>query len=190
MTPFAQPATVGAVVSEEPADRTMSSLLRLVTARRLLAAVLLVASVLVVGCADRGPPSSDELAQLSGEDVLGLVGDEHDGGGREICGEDSTSDYEGATVAHGLDFTSEVPAEAVAEIERLGSKLNDYEQQHFDTHRLLLISWDPTSADLGEGYGTELGSVYELHYWEDEHSIGWGVVYSGSVFECPPGWPD
>ena len=188
MTPFAQPATVGAVVSEEPVDRTMSSLLRLVTARRLLAAVLLAAAV--VGCADRGPPSSSELADLSGEDVLDLLGDEHDDGDREICGEDSTSDYEGATVAHGLDFTSEVPAEAVAEIERLGSKLDDHEQRHFDTHRLLLISWDPTSADLGEGYGTELGSVYELHYWEDEHSIGWGVVYSGSVFECPADWPD
>ena len=87
MTPFAQPATAGAVVSEEPVDRTMSSLLRLVTARRLLAAVLFAAAV--VGCADRGPPSSDELADLSGEDVLGLLGDEHDGGGREICGVES-----------------------------------------------------------------------------------------------------
>ena len=65
--------------------------------------------------------------------------------------------------------------------------LEDYEQRHFDTHRLLLISWDATSKDLGEGYGPQLGSVYELHYLEDETSVGWGVVYSGSVLESPGG---
>ncbi len=176
-------------MSEEPADRTMSSLLRLVTARRLLAAVLLAAAV--VGCADRGPPSSSELADLSGEDVLDLLGDEHDDGDREICGEDRTVDIEAiGAVSHGLDATSEIPAEVIAAIEERGARLDDYEQRHFDTHRLLLISWDATSKDLGEGYGPQLGSVYELHYLEDETSVGWGVVYSGSVLECPADWPD
>lgn len=167
----------------------MHSPLRLVTARRLLAAVLLAAAV--VGCADRGPPSPSELADLSGENVLDLLGDEHDDGGREICGEDETAHIATTgAVAHGLDSTSEVPAEAVSALEESGGNLDDHEQRHFDTHRLLLISWDPTSVDLGEGYGPELGSVYELHYLGDETSIGWGVVYSGSVFECPADWPD
>ena len=152
------------------------------------ATMLIVLIAAVVGCVDRDPPNWEELAELSGPAVHDLIMDRHDDGEREICGEDVTADYVGAVVAHGLDSTSEVPAEAVAGIERLGSNLNDHEQRHFDTHRLLLISWDATTKDLGEGYGAEFGSVYELHYWEDEisASVGWGVVYSGTVFECRP----
>ncbi len=163
----------------------MSSLLRLVTARRLLAAVLLAAAV--VGCADRGPPSSDELVQLDGPAVHDLVTKHHAGEDREICGMARIPDIEAVgVVPHGLASTSEVPVEAVALIEFSGARLEDYEQRHFDTHRLLLISWDATSRDLGEGYGAELGSVYELHYLEDETSIGWSDVYWGNVHECRP----
>ena len=163
----------------------MHSLLRLVTARRLLAAVLLAAAV--VGCADRGPPSSDELVQLDGPAVHDLVTKRHAGGDREICGMARIPAIEAiGVVPHGLASTSEVPVEAVALIEFSGARLEDYEQRHFDTHRLLLISWDATSRDLGEGYGAELGSVYELHYLEDETSIGWSDVYWGNVHECRP----
>ena len=163
----------------------MHSLLRLATARRLLAAVLLAAAV--VGCADRGPPSPDELAQLSGSAVHDLIMERHDDGDREICGMARIPDIEAVgVVPHGLASTSEVPAEAVALIEFSGARIEDYEQRHFDTHRLLLISWDATSRDLGQGYGAELGSVYELHYLEDERSIGWGDVYWGNVHECRP----
>ncbi len=163
---------------------------------RLLAALLLTAPVLVVGCAERGPPSSDELADLRGWDVLALVGDEHDGGGRELCGTASEPDYEddenSETRPHGLDATSEVPAQAAAAVEEFGGVVEDHEHRHFDTHRLLLISWDRTSADLGPGYGVELGSVFELYHEVDlrDGSATWYVVYTGNVFECPPDWPD
>lgn len=168
----------------------MNSVPRLSTARQLLTTGLLIAAVVtaVLVWVNRTAPAATALNNLSGPAVHDLIMERHDDGEREICGEDVTADYVGAVVAHGLDSTSEVPAEAVAEIERLGSNLNDHEQRHFDTHRLLLISWDATTKDLGEGYGAEFGSVYELHYWEDEisASVGWGVVYSGTVFECRP----
>lgn len=154
----------------------------------LLIAVI-VAVVLV--WVNRGAPTAIALSGLDGEDVHTLVAQSHDDGARKICGEDETAHIATTgAVAHGLDSTSEVPAEAVSALEESGGNLDDHEQRHFDTHRLLLISWDPTSVDLGEGYGPELGSVYELHYLEDETSIGWGVVYAGSVFECPADWPD
>lgn len=171
----------------------MNSSLRPYRPRQFAVAVLLIATIVVAVLVwvNRGAPTAIALNGLDGEDVHTLVAQAHDDGARKICGEDVTAHIatEGA-VAHGLDSTSEVPAEAIAVLEEYGSNLDDHEQRHFDTHRLLLISWDPTSVDLGEGYGPELGSVYELHYLEDETSIGWGVVYSGSVFECPPGWPD
>ena len=164
----------------------MISLLRLVTPRRLLAIDSLIA--LVVGCADRGPPSSDELTKLSGSAVHDLIMEQHDDSDQGICGTARIPDIEAiGVVPHGLDSASEVPAEVVALIEGFfGDRIEDYEQRHFDTHRLLLISWDATSRDLGEGYGAELGSVYELHYLEDETSIGWGDVYWGNVHECRP----
>lgn len=165
----------------------MSLSLRLGITWRLLIALLLIAPVLVVACADRGPPSSDELNDLSGPAVHDLIMDQHDDSDQGICGMARISDIEAiGVVPHGLDSASEVPAEVVALIEFSGARLEDYEQRHFDTHRLLLISWDATSRDLGEGYGAELGSVYELHYLEDETSIGWGDVYWGNVHECRP----
>ncbi len=163
------------------------------TTRRLLAAGLLIAAVIaaVLVWMNRGAPAVTALDNLSGEEVHTLVAQRHDDGDLEICGEDTTANIQSiGKVAHGLDSTSEVPAEVVTAIEARGANLEDHEQRHFDTYRLLLVSWDPTSRDLGERYGAELGSVYELHYLEDENSIGWGVVYSGTVFECPPNWPD
>ena len=171
----------------------MTPLLSRFTTRRLLAAGLLIAVVIaaIVVWVDRRPPSAIALDNLSGEEVHTLVAQRHDDGDLEICGEDTTANIQSiGKVAHGLDSTSEVPAEVVTAIEARGANLEDHEQRHFDTYRLLLVSWDPTSRDLGERYGAELGSVYELHYLEDENSIGWGVVYSGTVFECPPNWPD
>ena len=86
----------------------MGSLLRLVAARRLLAAVLLAAAV--VGCAERGPPSSDELAQLSGPAVHDLGIKHHAGEDREICGRARIPDIEAVgVVPHGLTSTSGSP---------------------------------------------------------------------------------
>ena len=159
------------------------------------AATLIVLIAAVAGCVDRDPPSWEELAELSGGDVLGLVGDRYYSGSREICGEDVTPDYEydgGETRPHGIDGTSTVPAGAVAAVEAFGGVVEDHEHRHFDTHRLLLISWDRTSADLGGDYGVELGSVFELHHEVNvnDGSATWFVVYSGSIFDCPPNWPD
>ena len=171
----------------------MASLPPRFTPRRLLAAGLLIAAVIVAVLVwmNRGAPAATALDNLSGGDVHGLIMEQHDDGDREICGEEMTANVQSiGKVAHGLDSMSEVPSEVVETIEAHYSVVDDHEQRHFDTHRLLLISWDPTLKDLGEGYGAELGSVYELHYLEDETSIGWGVVYSGTVFECPPNWPD
>ena len=168
--------------------------LRLDTTRRLLAALLLTA--LVVGCADRGPPSSDELTKLSGPAVHDLIMEQHNDRDQGVCGTLSQPDYEddenSETRPHGLDATSEVPAGAIAAIEERGANLDDYEQRHFDTHRLLLISWDRTSADLGPGYDAELGSVFELYHEVDlrDGSAIWYIVFTGSVLECPPDWPD
>ena len=171
----------------------MNSVQRLFTTRQLLTTGLLTAAVIVAVAVwlDRRAPVATALDNLSGSAVHGLIMERHDDGDREICGEDRTADIEAiGAVPHGLDAMSEIPAEAIAAIEEHGARLEDYEQRHFDTHRLLLISWDATSKDLGEGYGPQLGSVYELHYLEDETSVGWGVVYSGSVLECPADWPD
>lgn len=163
------------------------------SARQFLIATLLIATIIVAVLVwvNRSAPAAIALDGLDGEDVHALVAQSHDDGSREICGEDVTAHFATVgAVAHGLDSTSEVPAEAVTALEESGGNLDDHEERHFDTHRLLLISWDPTSKDLGERYGAELGSVYELHYLEDETAVGWGVVYSGTVFECPPNWPD
>ena len=171
----------------------MNFSLRLHRARRFLTLVLLIAAIIaaVVVWVDRGGPAAIALDNLSGEAVHSLVAQQHDDGDRDICGVSTISDIEIIRdVAHGLDSTSEIPPEVAAELELYGASLEDYEQRHFDTYRLLLISWDPTSKDLGEGYGAELGSVYELLYVEDENSIGWAAVYRGSVLECPPDWPD
>ena len=171
----------------------MNFSLRLHRARRLLIMGLLIAAVVtaVVVWVDRGAPAAIALDNLSGEAVHSLVAQQHDDGDREICGVSTISDVEAIRdVAHGLDSTSEIPPEVAAELELYGASLEDHEQRHFDTHRLLLISWDPTSRDLGDEYGAELGSVYELLYVEDKNSIGWVAVYSGTVFECPPDWPD
>ena len=167
----------------------MTSLSPRFTPRRLLAAGLLIAVVIaaIVVWVDRGSPSAIVLDNLSGEEVHDLIMQQQSDGDLEICGASTISDIEAIrSVPHGLDSTSEVPEEVVEAIEAHYSVVDDHEQRHFDTHRLLLISWDPTSIDLGEGYGAELGSVYELHYLEDENSIGWGVVYSGAVYECRP----
>ena len=171
----------------------MASLPPHFTPRRLLAAGLLIAAVIaaVLVWVNRGTPAATALDNLSGEEVHTLLAQRHDDGDREICGTELTVHIESiGSVPHGLDSTSEVPVEAAALIEEYGAALDDHEQRHFDTHRILLVSWDPTSKALSAERGPQLGSVYELHYLEDETSIGWGVVYSGSVFECPPNWPD
>ncbi len=156
--------------------------------RTAIAVSFAVSSLFLSACRSTGAPALDNL---SGGDVHALVMERHDDRDREICGTERFADIEAErVVSHGLDSTSEVPLEVAAELELYGASLEDHEQRHFDTHRLLLISWDPTSRDLGDEYGAELGSVYELLYVEDKNSIGWVAVYSGTVFECPPDWPD
>ena len=167
----------------------MNSTLRPFRTRQFLTAGLLVAMIIAVAVVwlDRRAPAAIALDTLDGPAMHDLVTKHHAGEDREICGMARIPDIEAVgVVPHGLTSTSEVPAEAVALIEFYGDRVEDYEQRHFDTHRLLLISWDATSRDLGQGYGAELGSVYELHYLEDEHSIGWGDVYWGNVYECRP----
>ncbi len=167
----------------------MNSTLRPFRTRQFLTAGLLVAMIIAVAVVwlDRRAPAAIALDTLDGPAMHDLVTKHHAGEDREICGMARIPDIEAVgVVPHGLASTSEVPVEAVALIEFSGARLEDYEQRHFDTHRLLLISWDATSRDLGEGYGAELGSVYELHYLEDETSIGWSDVYWGNVHECRP----
>ncbi len=167
----------------------MNSVLRLFTVRQLITTSLLIAAVIgaVVVWVHRGAPVVTALDNLSGGSVHALVMQQYDDQSPGICGAAAVSDVEAVRVVdHGLDSTSDVPAEVVAELDLYGANLEDHEQRHFDTHRLLLISWDPTSQNLGEEYGEELGSVYELHYLEDENSVGWAVVYSATVYECRP----
>ena len=167
----------------------MTSPLRPFTVQRLvvIGLVTIVAITAVAVWLDRRAPAAIALDTLDGPAMHDLVTKRHTDGDRQICGMARVPDIEAiGVVPHGLDSASEVPAEAVALIEFYGDRVEDYEQRHFDTHRLLLISWDATSRDLGQGYGAELGSVYELHYLEDEHSIGWGDVYWGNVYECRP----
>ena len=193
MTLSSRLATVGAPVSDELVGRDMNSLPQPLTMRWLLAPLLLIAAV--VGCVDRDPPSWEELAELSGDGVLDLVGERYYSGSRQICGAMVSPDYEddgSETRPHGLDGSSTVPAGAVAAVEELGGVVEDHEHRHFDTHRLLLISWDRTSADPDRDYGVDLGSVFELHHEVnvDDGSATWYVVFSGSVFDCPSDWPD
>jgi hypothetical protein len=109
--------------------------------------------------------------------------------GLDVCGEEVTADVAAESLHHGLDSNSEMPPEIAAEvafaIEQYGGELEDHEQRHFDTHRALLISWDATSKDLGEGFGPELGSVYEVHFLTDDDGEGWNVVFAGTAYECP-----
>ena len=121
----------------------MTSLSPRFTLRRLLAAGLLIAVVIaaIVVWVDRRSPSAIALDNLSGGEVHDLIMQQQSDGDLEICGASTISDIEAIrSVPHGLDSTSEVPEEVVEAIEAHYSVVDDHEQRHFDTHRLLLIS--------------------------------------------------
>ena len=129
------------------------------------------------------------LDNLSGEEVLGLVGAHHAAKGMEICAEEESSDIAAEPYQHGLT-NSDLPGDDILQLlAQRGAILDDHEHRHYDTHRLLLVSWDTTAFELGEGYGKELGSVFELHHLKDETGTSWEIVYTATVFECPIEYP-
>ena len=153
--------------------------------------ILLVIAVLMASAAayvwvSRASTPVAALDNLSGEEVLMMVLAQHTEQDDVVCAEEESSDFAAETRHHGLSNSAAPPAEIKRALAHRNASIDDHEHRHFENHRVLLVSWDSTSVDLGEGYGQELGSVFELHYLKDGEGYFWDIAYTASVHECPP----
>ena len=156
--------------------------------RRIHMLLVVFASALVIAATYvwilRTSTSTVALDNFSGEEVMLLVAEQHPNDDVEICIQEETSDFAAQPHPHGLPTPSPIPDEIHELLKQRYALADDHEHRHFERHRLLLVSWDTTTRDHGVDAGKELGSVFEFHHLMDDQGAFWGIVYTGTMYEC------
>lgn len=156
--------------------------------RRVHPLLVIVTGLLVIAAAYvwilRTSTPTVALDNLSGEEVMLLVIDQHPNDDVEICVQEETSDFAAQPHPHGITTATRISDEIHDLLEQRYALADDHEHRHLEGDRLLLVSWDTTTRDRGVGASKELGSVFEFHHLKDDQRAFWEVAYTGTMYEC------